>query len=517
MAATAETIGVDLGEGRTGVEPPLSPRRLLTLLASIVLPMFLAVVDSTIVATALPSIAAELGGVERMSWVVVSYLVAGTIAAPVYGQLRDVYGGRRMMLIALAMFVAASLLCAASRSMEMLTVARVLQGLGGGGLMTLAQARIGETIPPRDRARYQGYLASVIVMSSVFGPVAGGLLTQHLGWQSIFLINIPLALIAAAQTWRTTTGVAAPGPARAPAAASGGPRPGFDYPGLAFYVGSIVPLLIALQLCQRPTFGILPMVAALMVLTIVSATALVRQEARAARPLFATSLLGRSVIWRSDALAACHGAALVSLVTLLPLYFHVLEGKSAAETGLFLLPIMIGLGVGSTVTGSAMARIGLTAIFPSVGLMVAFVLVVVLAFVIGHLGRIPLGCLLFAIGLAMGTVMGVVQITVQSAANRNELGAAAASVQVSRSLGAAIGTALVGVALFATLALAEADAGRLLGMLVERGLGAIPLDRRSLVESEIAAAFRVAFLTVAAFTALGSALAWSIPERRLAA
>ena len=156
------------------------------------LPMFLAVVDQTIVATALPAIAASLGSVERVSWVVVSYLVAGTIAAPVYGQLRDVYGGKRMMFVALGIFLVASLLCAVSTSVEMLSLARVLQGLGGGGLMTLSQALIGETIPPRERARYQGYLAAVMVTSSVFGPVAGGYLTHHFGWRSVFLVNLPL-------------------------------------------------------------------------------------------------------------------------------------------------------------------------------------------------------------------------------------------------------------------------------------------------------------------------------------
>ena len=166
------------------------------------LPMFLAVVDQTIVATALPAIAASLGGVERVSWVVVAYLVAGTIAAPVYGQLRDVYGGKRMMFVALGIFLAASVMCAMSTSIEMLAAARILQGLGGGGLMTLSQALIGETIPPRERARYQGYLAGVMVTSSTFGPVVGGLLTQHFGWRSVFLVNIPLGLIAVLLTLR---------------------------------------------------------------------------------------------------------------------------------------------------------------------------------------------------------------------------------------------------------------------------------------------------------------------------
>ena len=166
------------------------------------LPMFLAVVDQTIVATALPAIAAATGEVERASWIVVAYLIAATIAAPIYGRLGDSFGRRRLMFVALPVFIVASVLCAASPTIELLTLARVLQGLGGGGLMTLSQALVGEAIPPRERARYQGYLAAVAVCANSFGPVAGGYLTEHFGWPSIFLINVPIGLGAFALTWR---------------------------------------------------------------------------------------------------------------------------------------------------------------------------------------------------------------------------------------------------------------------------------------------------------------------------
>ena len=162
----------------------------------IMLPMFLAVADQTIVATALPAIASSLGEIERASWVVVSYLIANTIAAPVYGRLGDTFGRRLMMFVALGIFVFGSVLCAVAPSILMLTAFRVIQGFGGGGLMTLSQALIGEAIPPRERGRYQGYLAGIAVSSNTFGPVAGGYLTQAFGWQSIFLINIPLGLLA---------------------------------------------------------------------------------------------------------------------------------------------------------------------------------------------------------------------------------------------------------------------------------------------------------------------------------
>jgi len=173
-----------LPQGEASAPPPSARTLFLRVFPNIMLPMFLAVGDQTIVAAALPAIAADLGDVERVSWVVVAYLVATTIAAPVYGRLGDVFGRRRMMLVALGVFATACVLCSLATSVAALAAFRVLQGLGGGGLMTTAQALIGETVPPRERGRYQGYLATVVVTASMFGPVAGGLLSGTFGWRS---------------------------------------------------------------------------------------------------------------------------------------------------------------------------------------------------------------------------------------------------------------------------------------------------------------------------------------------
>src|SRR5262245_3387361 len=329
-------------------EPDPPPRSLFfTVFPSIMLPMFLAVVDQTIVSTALPAIAANLGSVERVSWVVVSYLIAGTIAAPVYGQLRDVYGGKRVMFAALGVFLVGSLLCAASGSVEMLALARILQGFGGGGLMTLSQALIGESVPPRERARYQGYLAGVMVTSSAFGPVVGGYLTQHFGWRSVFLINLPLVALAGLLTLRL-----AYRPARRQ------PSWAFDGAGLALFVAFIVPVLLALEQAQRLKGGGVLMFGALMAIGLTALFALLERERQAAYPLFPISLLRQPTIWRSDALAACHGAALVSLIAFLPIYLRVVHGMSPAETGLLLLPLTFGIGTGSMLTGRSVSRTG---------------------------------------------------------------------------------------------------------------------------------------------------------------
>ena len=319
-------------------------RLFLRVFPSIMLPMFLAIVDQTIVAAALPAIAASLGGVDRITWVVVAYLVATTIAAPVYGQLRDVAGGRPMMFIGLAVFMAASLLCAFATSIEVLILGRVLQGLGGGGLMTLSQAMIGEAIPPRERARYQGYLAAVAVTSSMFGPVAGGYLTDHFGWRSIFLINLPLGLIAVLLTFRMKA------------------RPvvhlawAFDWLGLVYFVLFIAPVLMALNQLQRVTTGSAVLSASLLALGLAALALLVRHESHARFPLLPVALLRQAVIWRSDALAACHGAVMVSLVTFLPIYCRVARGMTASETGVMLLPLVVSIGVGSMITGRLISQ-----------------------------------------------------------------------------------------------------------------------------------------------------------------
>jgi MFS family permease len=472
---------------------------------AVMVPMFLAVGDQTIVATALPAIAASLGSVERVSWVVVAYLVAGTIAAPVYGQLRDVYGGKRVMLIALGVFLAGTLLCAVSVSVEMLALSRVLQGLGGGGLMTLSQALIGAAVPPRERARYQGYLASIMVTASTFSPVVGGYLTQHWGWRSVFLINLPLVFIAGLMTMRLAYRPARPQPSWA-----------FDGAGLALFVAFLVPVLLALEQAQRMNGSGLLMFGALMAIGLAALYALVQRERQATHPLFPISLLRRPTIWRSDLLAACHGAAMVSLIAFLPLYLRVVHGASPSETGFLLLPLTFGIGIGSMVTGRSVSRTGLTAIFPSIGLIFATAMLVLIALVSNQVSTAQMGLLMFCAGLFMGTVMAVVQVVVQNAAGPASLGSAAASVQLSRSIGASAGTALVGTVLFATLSFSDPRAADVFAALLGRGTLADPaLMSSAAIRAEIGGAFQAAFLTVAAFSATGMAIAWSIPIRRL--
>jgi predicted MFS family arabinose efflux permease len=288
--------------------------------------------------------------------------------------------------------------------------------------------------------------------------------------------------------------------------------------GLVLFVAFIAPVLFALEKAQRMSAGMLPTFVLLMAVGLAALVALTLRERKAIYPLLPMHLLRQPTIWRSDALAACHGATLVSLITFLPIYLRVLRGASASETGLLLLPMMFGIGAGSMFTGRVVSRTGLTMIFPAVGLIVVTLCLTLLGLLAGNLGTRMLGVYLFFTGLFMGTVMGVVQVTVQNAAGATSLGSAAASVQLSRSIGAAVGTALVGTVLFATFSLSDPDAAGQFAALVQFGpatLGDLAAERQAMILSEVAVAFRNAFLTIAAFAAIGAVLAWTIPARRL--
>ena len=477
-----------------------------TVFPSIMLPMFMGSIDQTIVATALPAIAGTLGDVERVSWVVVSYLVATTIAAPVYGRLGDVLGRRKMLLVALAFFVAASLLCALAPTVLVLSAARVLQGLGGGGLMTTCQALVGEAVPPRERGRYQGYLASIFVASSTFGPVAGGWMTQQFGWPSVFLINLPVGLAAAVLTLRL------------PARAGSGGRLQFDSLGLALFILFIAPLLLALERLQSFDLASLPLAGLLAAVSVASLVLLLRQERRAASPLLPMGLLRQSAIWRPDLMAACVGAVIVSMVTFVPIWLQVVRGIGPGRVGLMLLPMTAGIALGSIFTGRMMARTGRTAVFPSYGLAITAAALVVLAVAAPRLSNTAVPLLFVVYSVSLGTAMPVVQLTVQLVAGRANLGAAAASVQFSRSVGAAFGTAIVGAVLFAVLSATDRSTATLFAQMVERGPAAMAgLDaaRRAVVSAEVRDGFRSAFLAIGGFAVLGLVMAWTIPLRRM--
>jgi len=485
--------------------PDESRRLFLRVFPSIMLPMFIAISDQTLVATALPAIAADLGQVTLITWIVVAFLMMNSLAAPVYGRFGDLIGRRQMMLIALAFVILGVSIVITATNVNVIIFGRAIQGIGGGGLMSLSQALIGQMVPLRKRGSYQGYLAAVNATATVAGPMLGGLLTHQFGWRFALAVTIPLALIALVLTLRL------------PKVPSRGTVANFDAPGLIFFAATVVLLLLAVQQLEgiARSGSPFPMLF-LLCGGAVTFTLLGRREERAASPLFPLPVLSHPAIWRGACFAACHGATYVSLVAITPLYLIAARGLDANMVGLLLLTLTMGVGLSSMITGHLVSRTGRTMIFPSVGGTLLTVLLLIFAWRSPSLSTWQLPMFYFAISLCVGTVMGVLQVTVQYVAGPENLGVAASTVQFSRTLGASLGTSLVGAVIFISLQSGDGRAAEAFAMAL-RGAMELPADQALQIRDEMLAAFRPGFLTVAAFAAIGCLMGWSNPVRRLAA
>jgi EmrB/QacA subfamily drug resistance transporter len=455
------------------------------LFSAVMLPMFMAAVDQTLLATATPRLAAELGGLTDTSWIAVGYLLAATVTAPLYGRLGDRYGRRNVMLVALAIFVLGSLACGLARSMNGLIGARVLQGLGGGGLMVLSQSLIGELVPPWERPRYQGYFAAVFTTSSVGGPLLGGYVVNHFDWRWLFLANLPLGLVAA---WRV---FALPRPLPSPQRH----RP-YDPAGFLLFVACACAALLWFgQVGQR--FALVSGTSALLAgLALATGAGLWHQQRRHANaflPLDIVRLPG--VGWVCLSVLAFSGA-LFALVFLLPIYLQVARGSDAVDAALQLLPLTAGIVAGATLNGRVSAWTGRSGHLPPFGLGAAALALLALA-VAPPTGWVT--TLAAAIcGIGFGTVMPSAQMTTQIAAGRDRLGAAAALMSLTRSTGASIGTAAFGGLAFVLLQ-------------APRGAGG-PLRLENLQPAQAAHAFHIVFGALAALAALGALAATRAPR-----
>lgn len=474
---------------------------------SVMLPIFMSVGDQTIVASALPAIAGALGDVERVSWIIIGYLIATTIAAPVYGYLGDVFGRRNLLFLALAIFLAGALLNTMAPTVTTLALSRFFQGLGGGGLMSMSQALLAEVIPPRERGRYQGYTATVFVTASALGPVLGALLTVQFGWRAVFLIHLPVGILAVLLALRL--------PNR-----RGGPRDGwsFDYPGLLFFVAFIVPMLIALEQVRRFSMSSAMLIAALVALSLVSLFFLVRQEKRTSSPLLPIALMRQHVVWSSQLMIIAHGAIMTALLAFLPLFLRVTGKGSVHDVGIALLIFSAAIAAASIIVGRLVSRTGLTMIFPAIGMTITSALYVWFAF---NAATLSLGGIFWSMGalaFTMGPVMTVCQVTVQNAAGRKLLGAASGSVQLARTVGAVFGTAFFATILFAWLALKDPQAAQQFGAILNLGADALKTfepQRQQEILNAITGGFRAAFLMLAVVAAISALLAWFNPARRI--
>jgi MFS family permease len=428
--------------------------------------MFLASADQTVLAAVLPAIGSALGGLEHVSWVVVAYLIAATVAAPLYGHLGDRFGRRRMLLAALALFTAASALCAVAPTLGALVAARTLQGLGAGGLMTLSQALIGECVAPLERPRFQGYFAAIFALSSTLGPLIGGYLTEHTSWRMVFAVNLPLGALAAILALRIPT------PAPAPLA-----RFQPDVGGTVLFGLTVSALLLALT-------GAVPRVPSLGVAA-AATVALAWCERRAADPVIPLRLLAVRAIARSDLAVFCLAASLFATILYLPLFLQLGRGVGVGASGLLLLPVTLAIAAASGATGKLISATRRLTIFPAAGLALSTAAFVTLAATVVSAPTALVVALAIAAAIGLGTVMPACQVIVQDAAGSAALGAATASISVSRSIGGAFGAALAGALV----------------------LGMTPPGLEH--------AFSALFAALAGLTALGFASVLAIPRTRL--
>jgi EmrB/QacA subfamily drug resistance transporter len=337
-------------------EPP--PQRRTIIFAGLLLVMLLAALDQTIVSTALPTIVTDLGGLERLSWVVTAYLLAQTVVTPLYGKLGDLYGRKRVLQVAVLIFLAGSALCGASRSMLQLIVFRALQGVGGGGLMVTTQAVIGDVVPPRERGRYQGIFGAVFGLASIAGPLIGGFFTTHLTWRWIFYVNLPTGAIALA-----VIAVALPSHRERV-------RHAVDYLGSLTLALALGGLILATDLGGVTYPWTSPIILGTLAIAVAATVAFLVVERRASEPVLPLHLFRNRVFTVSSSVGLIVGFSMFGAITYLPLYLQIVGGQSPTASGLQLLPMMGGMLVTSIVAGQVISRTGRYRFFPIAGTFV---------------------------------------------------------------------------------------------------------------------------------------------------
>jgi EmrB/QacA subfamily drug resistance transporter len=466
--------------------------------------LLLAALDQTIVSTALPTIVGELGGLTHLSWVVTSYLLSSTIVTPLYGKFGDLYGRKIVLQVAIVVFLAGSALCGLAQNMVQLIVFRGLQGIGGGGLIVITMAMIGDLIPPRERGRYQGLFGAVFGLATIIGPLLGGFFVDHLTWRWIFYINLPTGVLALAV-------IAAALPARPSSRAHT-----IDYLGAALLSFALTSVILVTSLGGNTFPWSSPFIFGMSAAGILAGFAFVAVEARSREPILSLSLFRNRTFAITSAVGLIVGLALFGSVTYLPLHLQLVKGESPTGSGLQLMPMMLGMLVTSVASGRLISRFGRYRPFPIAGTILMTIGLLLMSRISIDMSVWETSADALVLGLGMGMIMQVLILAVQNSVDYEHLGAATSGATLFRSIGGALGVAMFG-AIFAHELQAQLSAVLPPGTAFPAAAGpaalqALPPEIRAAYLTAIEAALQLVFQVAAAVAAFGFLLTLGLRE-----
>ncbi|WP_405839555.1 DHA2 family efflux MFS transporter permease subunit [Streptomyces sp. NBC_01518] len=485
----------------------------LVSIGALLLGLLLAALDQTIVSTALPTIVSDLGGLEHLSWVVTAYLLASTAATPLWGKLGDQYGRKRLFQIAIVIFLVGSALCGAAQNMPQLIGFRALQGLGGGGLIVLSMAIVGDVVSPRERGRYQGLFGAVFGATSVLGPLLGGLFTEHLSWRWVFYINLPVGVVALAVI---ATALHIPRKST---------RHVIDYLG-TFLIAAVATCLVLVASLGGTTWGWgSPQIIGLAVLGVVLIGAFVAVERRAAEPVLPLKLFRVRTFTLAAVISFIVGFAMFGAMTYLPTFLQVVQGITPTMSGVHMLPMVFGMLISSTASGQVVSRTGRWKVFPIAGTGITALGLLLLHRLDEGSSTAEMSAYFFVFGLGLGLVMQVLVLIVQNAVSYEDLGVATSGATFFRSIGASFGVAIFGTIFASRLGdkLTDALKGTTLppGVTPDglesdpRGISQLPSAVRPEALHAYASSITDVFLYAAPVALVGFVLAWFLKEDKL--